>query len=252
MRRKCTLSIWLAVVVAMIWLSIPASAKVVQREIPDSVLIIEVIDPYTSLPAKVLGPDGKLVEASSDMIPRGATIILNPSVALGKGDLDYVEFMLDLVVLERRKKPPFRYELDPGKLAKIMGSKVKDPLAPGIWHTAQVTVVRKDKKFTPAVETFTIDEHNLAWWQGRTQTPVETRVERRTEPVKRIFCPYFGDKKARAGDQLDIYMGHDIVGHLEVQTLEEDGFMAVLIDGEAPNGAEIYPSGEKPLDEEER
>lgn len=235
--RCCTLTFILIgvlmVVVTPAFANIGLGDHEHQRDLPASAMELVVYDPATMEPLKLPGPDGHEVFASTQQVPWGSIVLVNPVVDLGERRLDRVEIRVDMEVVAVIHQPPFTYTID------------TLDLLPGRSHTVQALVIRTDRRYTSAFEKFWLDTTPLEAYRPKSmassvqpEDPLLSLTPVMTEQI--FFCSYDEVARVEKGDQLVARMNGRVVGLLEVTRLDRFGYNAKLIAGEAPPGVELY------------
>lgn len=236
MRRAMVLLI-VAVACLMVMAS-AASADLIngghkQTDFPEASLYLMPVDPYTDAPLLLpAGPDGKMVEASPKQVPKNAILRIFVLAAGGSRDIRWVKLRIDGQKAFELKFP-FNYDIDTRKTC----------VGP---HLVEAVIMTTEGRWATKSAAFYVDATDLSKYFPQAPRPASS-VTRKLAPAseyKKLYCAA-DVSKVKAGDVLDLYVGDKLVGRAVVDSLTRNGFVAVLLEGNAPDGAEVViPSQE--------
>jgi hypothetical protein len=215
-----------------------------KTDFPDVSIYQMGIDPDTDGPLYLpTGPDGRMVEASPKQLPKNAILRVFVLVAPGSRDVRWVKLRIDGQKAFELKYP-YVYDIETRKLwvgPHVVEAIVMTTEGGSHWETASAA--------------FYVDAVDLSKY--RSQMPVQassvTRSDtppagqstfqgrKRLAPPReftQLYCEA-ETRKLKAGMVVDLYVGDQLVGRAIVDTFTRHGFHAVLLEGDAPDGADV-------------
>lgn len=212
-----------------------------QTDFPEVSLYLMVVDPYTDAPLMLpVSPDGKMVEASPKQVPKNAILRVFVLAAGGSRDIRWVKLRIGDGKPAFELKAPYTYDIDTRKTC----------VGP---HLVEVVIMTTEGRWATKSAAYYVDAVDISKYLPQAPMPAAqvTRSDvppagqpapaRRLAPASeytKLYCAA-DSSKIKPGDVLDLYAGNQLVGRAIVDSLTRNGFVAVLLEGEAPEGADV-------------